>query len=264
MLLSLIDRDKMRLISKDRILKDNLCDTHSDVIRKLSNIIQGTEEHLKKSKIEKTVNWMLYEDLWLDNEDNKLPQSFYNYSRGDIILSLDLGSVNIGTEIRYPHPCVVLYDNREDWVIVAPITSAQIDRVTQQPIIHTFEVFIQAQRKPPRDSKEFYFKKNSVIQVDQICRVSKYRAVNKTKLKIRVDLLNQIDNIILKNYIPVKNKLLEELKQKIESLNFDLSKKEEEIIDLTSNLNKKDGEIALLKEQIQELKLENRSAENSL
>ena len=132
------------------------------------------------------------------------------------MLFRSFGTTNMGTEIRYPHPCVVLFDNCEDWIVVAPITAAQIDKATGKEIVHPpFEVYVDAQSKPSTDPNEFFFKKKSVIQVDQICRISKYRAINKTKKKLRVDLLNQIDNVILKNYLPKKDELLSVLKQQL-------------------------------------------------
>ena len=105
-----------------------------------------------------------------------------------------------------------MYDNDEDWVLVAPITAASLDG-SGNPIFHKpFEIFIAKQSKRPSEPKEFHFKKDSVIQVDQVRRVSKFRVVNKSKLKLRNDLLNQIDNIIIENFTPKKAKLLEKIK----------------------------------------------------
>lgn len=216
------DIEKVRRKAKEYPLKFDLTNTDADMIHSVEHI--GTEmgNHLKSSIIEKSGNWISYKEKWLGYEDGTLTSSHYNYSRGDIILSLDLGTVNMGTEIRYPHPCVVLYDNREDWVIVAPITAAQRDKDTGEVIVHEpFEVFIDSNRKQPSDPKEFYFRKKSVVQVDQICRLSKNRAINKTKRKLRTEILNQIDNVILKKYVPKKNELLVRLKEEINKKSSD-------------------------------------------
>ena len=203
-----------------------------------------------ESPVEKTANWMLYKNLWLKNENKILNGGFYKYGRGDIILSIDFGTINIGTEIRYPHPCVVLYDNNEDWIIVAPITASQLDK-NKNPIVHEpFEILVKAQKSKPKDLKEFHFKKDSVIQVDQIQRISKYRAINKTSLKLRVDLLNQIDNVLLENFTPLKYKLLENMKE----INNEL----------VDSIKDRDEEILRLKEENTRLKNENEEYEGIL
>lgn len=122
-----------------------------------------------------------------------------------------------------------MYDNGEDWVIVAPITASQLDE-NNRPIVHKpFEILINAQKNKPKNPREFHFKKDSVIQVDQIQRISKYRAINKKSLKVRTDLLNQIDNVILKNYTPLKHKLLEKMKELNNELATNIENKDEEI-----------------------------------
>lgn len=202
--------------SKNYIERCKITKSDDDMISSIKYVLKKTEDHFSDSEIEKTANWILFKDKWLDYESSDRKPNFYNYSRGDIVLSVDFGTTNMGTEIRYPHPCVVLFDNCEDWIVVAPITAAQIDKATGKEIVHPpFEVYVDAQSKPSTDPNEFFFKKKSVIQVDQICRISKYRAINKTKKKLRVDLLNQIDNVILKNYLPKKDELLSVLKQQL-------------------------------------------------
>lgn len=236
--------------SKDIAEKRKISSTNQIISTEFASLITSLNTHLLDAHLEKTCNWMLYNDIWLDHEQGKLHPKFYNYSRGDIILSVDFGTCNIGTEIRYPHPGVVLYDNGEDWLVCAPITSCQRDKITHKPIIHEpFEVFIPAHNKPPKNPKEFHFKKDSVIQIDQIMRVSKHRAINKNRCKIRTDILNQIDNIILENYIPFKYKLLEKMKH--------LNK------ELAEELTFKENEINRLKKEIESLKTRNKKLEKS-
>lgn len=243
-----INRHSIAQLSKDTSEKANLTSSTFTLSNDLNTIMENLSSHLLSSKVEKTCNWLLYNDTWLDNELGQLNPPFYNYSRGDIILSVDFGTSNIGTEIRYPHPAVVLYDNDEDWVICAPITACQIDRLTKKPVIHApFEVFVPAQKKSPSNPKEFQFKKDSVIQVDQIIRISKFRAVNKTTLKVRADILNQIDNVILENYIPFKHKLLEKMKHINKTLNAELDIKNQEITSLTKQVQDLQQELEALK-----------------
>lgn len=226
-----INRTNIKQLTKDARLKHNYANTSADVLSNLLTSANEVETHLQVSSIEKTSNWLLQNDLWLQNEKGSIGFRFRNYSRGDVILELDLGTVNLGTEIRYPHPCVVLYDQDEDWVVVAPITHAQLK--DGQPVAHhPFEVLVKRQPSPPACGNEFQFLKDSVIQVDQIRRVSKRRAYNANSKKLRLDLLNQIDNVILENFTPKKHTLLEKLKDDIQN---------------------KDAEIAKLKEQCQEL-----------
>ncbi|MEQ3340718.1 type II toxin-antitoxin system PemK/MazF family toxin [Clostridium butyricum] len=228
--MDIIDLELIEELKKRFDVKRNITSTEEHLVGEVEKILFFTDKSIKNDTVEKAINWCCYKNKWLMNEQNSLKNEFYNYERGDIIISLDLGTLNIGTEIRYPHPCVVLYDNNEDWIIVAPITAAQIDKSTGKPIIHEFEVYVEEQKKLPKNNREFHFKKKSVIQVDQIYRVSKHRAVNRKRKKIREDLLNQIDNIILQKYTPKKYKLLEKMKE----LNQDVKNELEEV----SNENK--------------------------
>lgn len=251
--MSSVDLEKIFELRRQIHIKHNITSTNDELVGEIDKIIKSIEHHIKSSSIEKSINWTIYKDKWLKNEDNKLQGNFYNYERGDIILSLDLGIMNIGTEIRYPHPCVVLYDNQEDWVIVAPITAAQKNRETGEIIIHEFEVFVEAQSKKPKNDREFHFKKQSVIQVDQLHRVSKHRAVNKKRMKLRGDLLNQIDNIMIEKYIPKKHMLLEKMKnlniQQYDEINELLEVKKE----LEDEVKIKDDYIAVLENKIKQM-----------
>lgn len=236
--------------------KKSQCKSDSKSVSELVALLSTIDKHLQEAELEKACYWMLQEDLWLQNENNLL-SSFYNYSRGDIIISLDLGTSNIGTEIRYPHPCIVLYDNGEDWVIVAPITAVSKDD-DGNPIIHKpFEIFVSRQPKPPSDRGEFHFRKDSVIQVDQIRRVSKYRASNKSKLKLRTDILNQIDNVIINNILPKKAKLLEKMKSIVLKQEAEIKTNLEKISRLNSEVDSLSQKVAELNIELQKYKLRN-------
>jgi len=215
--------------------KKSLCNSDSRAVFQLSQLIEEITTHLKISDIEKACNWMLEENRWLANE-NRLFNGFYNYLRGDIIKNLDFGTSNIGTEHRYPHPAVVIYDQREDWVVVAPITAAHRDRSGQLIVHPPFEVLVRKQIRRPIDPNEFFFTKDSVIQVDQIRRVSKYRAVTPARFKLRPDILNQIDNIMLENFIPKKYDLLSHMLEINRSLKDDIQVKDKRIVDLLQSL----------------------------
>lgn len=245
-----IDSNSLRIICRDNNFKYCKSNSNKYILDEFNKILEELSSHLIEGTVEKTANWMLYKNLWLKNENKDLNSGFYKYVRGDIILSIDFGTINIGTEIRYPHPCVVLYDNNEDWLIVAPITASQLDK-NKNPIVHEpFEILANAQKSKPKNPKEFQFTKDSVIQVDQIQRISKYRAINKKPLKLRVDLLNQIDNVLLENFTPLKYKLLENMKE-INS-------------ELVNSIKDKDEEILRLKEQNTQLKNENEEYEGIL
>lgn len=228
--------------------KRDISSSNTDLLSELSDLIDDLRAHLQSSNIEKTGNWLLEQDLWLKNENNNLG-GFYNYVRGDIIRSVDLGTSNIGTEIRYPHPCVVLYDNNEDWVLVAPITQASLDS-SGNPIVHPpFEILARKNVTPPSSTREFHFTKHSVIQVDQIQRISKHRAVIKSRFKLRQELLNQIDNVILQHIIPLKFNLLNRMKGLITS-------QEEKIVVLERDNMSLSQDIRRLSQRIEDLTVE--------
>ncbi|NLZ82724.1 MAG: type II toxin-antitoxin system PemK/MazF family toxin [Clostridiales bacterium] len=247
---SYINVSKVRGLANDKLLKLKKANTSKNLCNELSIFLGETKTHLEDCCIEKTSNWLLQHDLWLQNERGLLTSSFYNYGRGDIVFSVELGTSNIGTEIRYPHPCIVVYDNSEDWLIVVPITGAQIDKCGN-PIIHLpFEIFVPMQTTSPANPKEFQFKKPSVIQVDQIQRISKYRILNKMSLKLRVDLLNQIDNIINEHYSPSKKIMMDKLKQKLTEEEEKNKKLLEDLIDKENEIYKLHKEVKLLKTKI--------------
>lgn len=252
-----IDKSKIGQLSQDKTLNKTVTNLNSDVMVNLVALCETMKSHLEGCIIEKTTNWLLQENLWLKNENNQLGTSFYNYCRGDIILSVDLGTNNIGTEIRYPHPCVVLYDNDEDWLIVAPITAAQLD-VNREPIVHLpFEVLARKQvRQPP--TGEFMFIKHSVIQVDQIQRISKHKIVNKMRLKLRTDLLNQIDNVLIENYAPLKATLIKTMIDINKQQSVGLKLKDEEISKLKEEISVKELSVDQLQKQLKENAMTNK------
>lgn len=212
-----IDRTRITDLKQDSAIKRLTSNQNAVVLKELIKIFSVTIDHFSRSQVEKTSNWMLFKDTWLQNEsgDLKITTVYRNYVRGDIISTVDWGTSNIGTEIRYPHPCVVLYDNGEDWIIGAPITQATFNTAGNL-VLHQFDVFAAKQPVKPTDPatpKEYWFKKESVIQIDQIKQISKYRILNKTSFKLRTELLNQIDNLFLENFTPKKYALLEDLKK---------------------------------------------------
>lgn len=209
-----VNRNLLNTTKNDRVKKRSITSSDPNVLNELKIISPIITNHLENSRIEKTSNWMLYMDYWLQNEDNVLQTTRYrNYSRGDIISTLDWGTTNIGTEVRYPHPGVVLFDDGEDWIIAAPLTGASKDS-TGNLIKHKFEVLVNKQNSNPNNG-EYWFRKDTVIQVDQIKRVSKYRILNVNSYKLRTDLLNEIDNIVLENLLPKKYELIDRLKDVI-------------------------------------------------
>lgn len=220
-----VDRQLLERLRKDIAIKRNSAQGNSDISSEIAKIIPLIENHVTQSNVEKASNWMLFQDSWLQNESGNLraSTSYRNYTRGRIIMSIDWGTSNIGTEIRYPHPGVVLYDQDEDWVIAAPITAARINQQTNQPIaVPPFEVLAFKQNNPSSDPNEYWFRKHSVIQVDQIQRISKYRVVNKKSYRIKENLLKQIDNLILEYFIPGKHAQIEKLKETLLGKNEEL------------------------------------------
>lgn len=242
-----MDYKLLKSMSSTKYYKNKVSKNNKKLTNELSNSITILGNHLLESKIEKTANWILEEDLWLQNENDSLKINKYSYERGDIISLVNLGTTNLGTEIRYPHPCVTLYDGG-DWVFVAPITAATMDVDNNPFVFLPFEVYTDKSKKKSKNSNEFFFKKPTVIQVDQCRRVSKNRIVTKKRYKIRPELLNQIDNVLLKYYIPQKFKLLEEFKSTINTIkkdNFELRKtieRQSKTIDTLEILLKKPNE----------------------
>lgn len=86
-----IDSNNLKQISRDNNLKRCKTNSNSDVLNELNKIINELDSHFNESPIEKTANWMIYNNLWLKNENQALNNKFYNYGRGDIILSIDFG-----------------------------------------------------------------------------------------------------------------------------------------------------------------------------
>jgi len=232
------------------LVNQSPCNTDKRAVFQLSKLIKEITMHLEMGNMEKACNWILEENRWLENE-NSLLEGFYNYGRGDIIRSLDFGTANIGTEHRYPHPAVVIYDQREDWVVAAPITAAHRDRDDKIIDHPPFEVLVRRQIRKPANENEFFFTKDSVIQVDQIRRVSKYRAVTPTRFKLRAEYLDQIDDIILKYFTPRKYNLLSQVVTLNESLKEEIQAKDKKLFDLLQSFED-------IQVELQAQKIENR------
>lgn len=239
-----IDNNRLETLRRDKRIKKDPSHTNAKVLLELFKILGANTNHLtQNSNIEKVVNFSIFKDRWLQNEGGTLSkQQYWNYTRGNIVMSVDFGTTNIGTEIRYPHPAVVLYDQKEDWVIAAPITAAKLDSAGKPYTIGDFEVLARKQNNAPGDNK-YWFRKHSVIQVDQIQRISKHRIVNKKSYRIEEHLLNQIDNILLEKFIPSKHKLTEKLKK------ISVDKKEE---------------VRLLTDSLWDLHIENKTLKSEL
>lgn len=212
-----ISEGRMSRAEFNRYVKKVDAKTDISTLKRVDNILSLTKDNIESGKLNKAIYWCDYKTKWLQNENKSLDDNFYTYTRGDVIMLLDLGTLNMGTEIRYPHPCVVIHDSGEDWLIVAPITGVQRDK-NNEIIVHDTDVYCEKRRRKMKNNKEFCFTKHSVIQVDQITRVSKHRIINKQKKSLREDLMNGIDNIMIQKYLPKKYELLQRLEGANQSL----------------------------------------------
>ena len=75
------------------------------------------------------------------------------------------------------------------------------------------------------------------------------------RIVLREDLLNEIDNIILKKYIPKKDELLEKLKEVILDQKTIIDQKEKEIEDLKNTIINQKQRIEQLNIEIENLKV---------
>ncbi|MGD6887836.1 hypothetical protein, partial [Staphylococcus shinii] len=81
----LINKDRTKSLVKSSAWKSRKAnyDTNSGFFKDLLRLTSATRNHLTSSEIEKVGNWMLYHQLWMENEESSLTISnTYNYVRG--------------------------------------------------------------------------------------------------------------------------------------------------------------------------------------
>lgn len=231
--------DLLKLLGNEFNSHKKISNTNSDIMSEIGALSPILSAHLEKSDIKKTTNWLIYKDIWLQNEAGSFKSKIYRgYDKGDVILQVNYGTSNIGTEIRYPHPGVVIYDQGEDWVIVAPITAARLDADGKPYKMNDFEVIARKDSKPPKDSNQYSFKKHSVIQLDQLRRVSKHRISIKGRKKLRDNLKREIENVLYKKLHPEKQEKFNEIVAILQEKNKELDAAKKEIEQLKSLLGR--------------------------
>ncbi|MGR5999176.1 type II toxin-antitoxin system PemK/MazF family toxin [Bacillus cereus] len=142
-------------------------------------------------------------------QDKKRSKSYANYERGNIV-SVELFG-HYGSELTFEHPAVILYDNK-NLALIAPVSTPKYGDDEELHI----------------DVDESHgFRHECAILVDSIRVIDKRRILDtftkdNSKSNVGKDKLDEIDNVLLKTYLPKLDKEHSELKNKIEQKNFEL------------------------------------------
>ncbi len=152
------------------------------------------------------IKWMLGLQRYTDDKKRSIEKPFKDHlSRGHIIEIELFGHFN--KELSFVHPAVVLHDNSSGWLLIAPISTSKYGSSNSLHIDVT--------------SKDGLHH-NSGVCLDDIRVIDKHRVLYQhikegTKQKLRPEKLNEIDNAILKHYLPFTykhyNKIETELKK---------------------------------------------------
>ncbi|MNP00445.1 PemK-like protein [compost metagenome] len=131
-------------------------------------------------------NWVLFKDRWIHNHSYETTRK---YNRGSILM-VDLGAANFKGEPSYEHPCIVL-TNRKNKLLIVPCSGGAFGRGYSDVI----DSHGGAQG----------FKKDTGVQVGHLRWIHKNRVLYQMTGKASTDLMNSIDDYMLK-LIPTATK----------------------------------------------------------
>lgn len=184
---------KQKLKSFKGMLVSTIPKTHQDI--NLINDIQLQQLQLFKKMLNKdqkySIRWLIGLERYIQSIDRNISKPFRkNLKRGHIVEVELFGHFN--RELTFLHPAVVLFDNKNGLLLVAPIST---------PLYN--------------DSNDLHIdvgvadglKHNCAIALDEIQMIHKDRVVFQHKhegvpQKVQTATLDKIDNLILKNFLP--------------------------------------------------------------
>lgn len=161
------------------------------------------------------IKWMFGLRRYIDDKKSTLSRKFTGHlDRGHIVEVELFGHFN--KELSFIHPAVILHDNNSGWVLVSPVSTTKYG---DNNLLH-IDV----------DTKDG-FKHKCAVCLDDIRVIDKNRILYQhskdgSNRKVRSFKLDELDRVILENYLPVTNKKLndkiKELEIKIKDLQTDL------------------------------------------
>jgi mRNA-degrading endonuclease toxin of MazEF toxin-antitoxin module len=169
--LNLIDAEKNR---KDKVEK--LINNHT-LLGQFLLLQNNIFKFVKNFTIYEFCLWIKYMNFYILRKNE-----FYKnkYKKGDIVY-IELGT-NIGNELSYIHPCVILEENRDN-IFIIPCSSSKVSKIYDKKG-NIYKEYILA-------SKNDGFTKDTVLLLNNIKWVSKTRIVN-TMGKVSKELLNKL------------------------------------------------------------------------
>lgn len=138
------------------------------------------------------IKWMIGLKRYLEDKKGSISRPFTgNPARGHIV-EVDLFG-HFNRELTFIHPAVVLYENNEGWMLIAPISTSKhgspnslhIDVDENDGLKHPCGVCV------------------TDIRVIDKSRVLFQHESEGKKSKLRPEKLDEIDNAILQNYLPI-------------------------------------------------------------
>lgn len=228
-----INTSKLRFISKDR---HNLSKKSTECPETMLQFF-----YLKKNLFYHVRDYMtLFElSLWVDSTNTYI-QRKNNYKSGYVknreIAFVDFG-INIGDELSYAHPCVIIEQNYDN-IFVVPCSSSKLPKIYKDGVLK--DGYLVGKTKDG-------FEKNTALILHNARWISRSRVIRNTHIKVKhpfyINLIEELEKLTFKeNY------------RKLQIIKKSLDKKNIEIIELKNQLTDKDNQIKLHEDTINNLK----------
>lgn len=186
--------------------------------------------YLKKNIFYYIKKWFTLHELalWIKSFDTYLKKkrinSNHKYNKRDIVL-VELGS-NIGGDLSYQHPCVVI-QNQYDKVFVVPCSSSKVSKAYDNSgKLHSEYVIAE--------TSDGFHKKTAII-TNNAKWISKASIVKKYPYQVNPELFKEIYNTTFSQAFWEKKNQLDNLEKIKENLILEKQALEDEIIKLKSN-----------------------------
>lgn len=162
------------------------------ICSEVKSVLTETESLLEQQTVSRAINYILWKDLWVTDgvfTHTSIPgKQVYRFPGGRLIF-VDLGCGNIGHEMSFPHPAIVL-GNYTHTLLIAPCSSDDGTPIAED----------EAVIKVPNSLG--FFVNDSLIYLHQIRTISKSRVISDLKLNAKNYLLPAYEVQRLRGHLP--------------------------------------------------------------
>jgi mRNA-degrading endonuclease toxin of MazEF toxin-antitoxin module len=214
-----------------------------DLVADIELVSRSIFPYLIRQDMDYAIKWLLGCDRYVKdktNEDtsNNFPFRAYTISRGEIIYVDFFG--HFDTELTFFHPAVVIAEVDRKHILIAPTSTPAYGSTNPLYINLT-----------PADATGVMH--NCGIKLDNIRIVSKRRITKRFGKISNVAILDQIDDAFTRNFVAMKQKVIDEQNIRIQTLAREVVTKDEQIDHYNLELQRREIEIEELKATIEAL-----------